>query len=436
MGFLGHHKRASHITCRQTDSAPCQVETLEDRQMLNGIIGSETLIGEAPVIDQATPIHFGNSRLFGQTGNNFWAAANSNMFRPTEYATWLAWTSSKTFIQRLTGDFNGDGIDDIALLSEDKYWYVGLSSSGSGMRWSNWGGPFTGNNIKEVHVADLNGDGKDDIFGFAEYNNNTVIRIFRSSGYSFTQFGGAIYSNSIGTISNVLVTDAGNQGDNIFVITTTGTIWRYQFSNSSGLASFAGRLSGFYDRIQAGDVDGDGSPDLITVTGSFQNYVFSTYKLENSEFTRSYSGRITALSSFDEFVVGDFNGDHQDDVAALINGNKLWVGVSDGTQFNLSLWSSLSLTGGGYYDFYVDDVDRNSTPDIVIRDHDSRWLGLVSYSSRFYQKILAQWDGTANWSMTSDNQPTFVLFGLLAPEKEETERLFGHSALLDFLAAL
>src|SRR4030095_16601628 len=69
------------------------------------------------------------------------------------------------------GDFNWDGWDDIFVWSDDVSWRV-FHSNGDGTFTQAWSsGPgYWGNAATRFLSGDFNGDGKDDLFAFEEYN--------------------------------------------------------------------------------------------------------------------------------------------------------------------------------------------------------------------------------------------------------------------------
>ncbi|WP_425551891.1 FG-GAP-like repeat-containing protein [Fodinicola feengrottensis] len=120
------------------------------------------------------------------------------------------------------GDFNGDGMDDIATFSQGTTGdvYVALSNgarflgNGGDNLWNGWFAPAG----ETPAVGDFNGDGRDDIVTFTQANP-ALVYVGLSDG---TQFG-------------------------------AGAIWHHRFS-------LAGEVPG------VGDFDGDGKSDIVTFT--------------------------------------------------------------------------------------------------------------------------------------------------------------------------
>jgi hypothetical protein len=129
------------------------------------------------------------------------------------------------------GDFNGDGMDDIATFSQGTtgHVYVALSNgsrflgNGEDNLWNNWFAPAG----ETPAVGDFNGDGRDDIVTFTQANPAKVY-VGLSTGRQFS----------------------------------AGAVWNPHFS-------VAGEVPG------TGDFDGDGKSDIVTFTrgSSAQVYV-------------------------------------------------------------------------------------------------------------------------------------------------------------------
>ncbi|HEX5543365.1 MAG TPA: FG-GAP repeat protein [Micromonospora sp.] len=127
----------------------------------------------------------------------------------------------------VTGDFNGDGREDVATAydygsgaARIHVWLNGSNYQGSW--WSTTSGYNLGNVAGRMASGDFDGDGKDDIammYGYA--NGHTKIHIFKSTGSSFT----------------------------------SSTAWEVE----SGY-----NVAPVGDRLTAGDFNGDGKDDLAT----------------------------------------------------------------------------------------------------------------------------------------------------------------------------
>ena len=101
---------------------------------------------------------------------------------------------ASTVVQRFTGDFNGDRIQDTAFYNQDGSVWVSLNNANGSFVNSNWGNWGTPTNWMFVVAGDFNGDGKTDIIRF---NKQGGWWIASSTGKSFiTTLGATAFSSA------------------------------------------------------------------------------------------------------------------------------------------------------------------------------------------------------------------------------------------------
>ncbi len=250
----------------------------------------------------------------------------------------------------VTGDFNGDGIPDLALLGTSNTYAPPFSiailfGKGDGTFTS---GPTTqapgSAQIVHMMAGDFNGDGKTDIVLLTDFlypSGSTVITLLGNGNGMFTvstastvvlppQDGGDAIQPSmiaadfngdgkldLGIVGNYVyggVSILLGKGDGTFTATATNP------EESRGLGM-----------IGVGDFNGDGIPDLVV--SDFFSPSTTTVLLGKGDGTF-----ITTEASFstDTFaqsaVVGDFNGDGKADLAIGFNGTVgVYLGNGDGS---------------------------------------------------------------------------------------------------------
>lgn len=232
-----------------------------------------------------------------------------------------------------TGDFNGDGRDDIMALNHGAAGdvYIGISGKDrpfAGTRWNT--GLCTGS--QECQTGDFNGDGKDDLVVFLKN------------------------------------TEPGAAENDVQVRLSTGA--------SFGAASLWHEdLCGIGQSCAVGDFDGDGKSDLISWTrtagaGASVGDVRVALN-EGGAFglPKKWQGSLCAGNEICK--VGDFNGDGRSDMAVFLRDTRtdssrgdVLVSLSTGSGFGAAqLWHDGFCLGGEVCE--VGDFDGDGKDDIV-----------------------------------------------------------------------
>jgi hypothetical protein len=274
--------------------------------------------------------------------------------------------------QHLVGDFNGDGVDDIATVSRNAGggWAdsIGMElSTGDGFAGEAWrcktpGLMRSGGAQCEYRyfVGDFNGDGRDDI---ATYSRNgaggwvdrVAVELSTGSGFESCEWaartpgliraGGwtAIYQTFVGDFNGDgladLATVSQNAGGewtkNIVVEFSTGEGFESQILPATTPVHMRNGNANSEYRCFADDFNGDGMTDIATLSrnggGAWRNWVVTEYStgmgfasrewyaetpihIRNGNWTRWYHN-----------VIGDFNGDGTADIATVTgNGGGGW----------------------------------------------------------------------------------------------------------------
>ncbi|MFE3068189.1 FG-GAP-like repeat-containing protein [Streptomyces sp. NPDC059247] len=210
-------------------------------------------------------------------------------------------------MKRVTGDFNGDGVGDLASIygyndgRASLFTWLGKGDGtfGNAVRsWTADPGRWYAKNMTP-YSGDFNGDGRDDIAVWYDYSDTT------DSLFTFT-------STVTGTFNNPV------------------TSWR-------GIIGWEQSRA----KTVSGDFNRDGRDDLATfyhlADGGEKIRIFSA--MANNVFVPVDRWNSTNWGDWNRttFHAGDFNGDGQDDVAA-------WYDYVDGTD-GLHIWTSTASGG-------------------------------------------------------------------------------------------
>ncbi|MBB5868283.1 hypothetical protein F4553_001662 [Allocatelliglobosispora scoriae] len=255
----------------------------------------------------------------------------------------------------LTGDFNGDGKDDIVAFTHGTTGtaagdvYVGLSTGTGflgGAKWHDWFAP--GNEIPVV--GDFNGDGKDDIATFTHDTAGDVY-VALSTGSSFGagikwheffapagEFPAAGDVNGDGKDDIITFTQGPATASDVIVGLSNGS------SFGPGL-KWHDLFAVGAEQPRVGDVNGDGKDDIVTFTCNADADVYAAVSNGNGFVGTTVKWNDFFCTAGEFPYLADVNGDGKDDIVVFTKAatNDVYVGLSTGTGF---------LGGAKWHDFF------------------------------------------------------------------------------------
>ena len=265
---------------------------------------------------------------------------------------WGRWSTTATLSKAEVGDFNGDGRADLAVRVEnagDGRWYV-AESTGSRFLTKVWGGWTTRVTWGQVQTGDFNGDGLTDLAGRIQNSGDGRWVVMVSTG---SRFGGGIWGIWSTAVAWDVYTGDVNGDGRTDLVTRTGNAGdgRWFVSLSTGTSLQNGTWGQLAPHLALGealvaDFTGDGMAD-VAVREETDGRWFVLRSTGTSGATEYWG--IWTSTQWTNFVVGDFNQDGFADVAGRNQSTGDWqVARSIGNFFSNRIWTTWS---GGDWTF-------------------------------------------------------------------------------------
>jgi len=340
--------------------------------------------------------------------------------------TGVGWLESQTSAMSqpptavVTGDFNGDGIPDLAMLSADTAAYAGPVVIS--IFFGNGDGTFTtgptatptlpGQANLYMIGGDFDGNGKTDlaILSWDSNSNTSFVTTLLGNGdgtFAAPKTSTAFVSGSRGgdfLPGTMVAADFNGDGKLDLAVVgdyiSTGGVSILLGNGDGTFAAGGGGLdaSADFGLVATGDFNGDGIPDLVA-TNYFDFGKSPTIFLGKGDGTFTAKAASFTLDYFPtSIVVADFNADGVPDLAfSDLNGVEVALGKGDGT-FKETAASPIEVPSE-LYSLTADDFNQDGKVDLA---------GLDSYFDRI-DLLVGAGDGTftvdSNLPAISQNNP-------------------------------
>jgi hypothetical protein len=276
----------------------------------------------------------------------------------------------------VAGDFNGDGIPDLAMANYNGNNITVLLGDGTGNFAPTAASPATGNNPIALAAGDFNGDGKLDL-AVANYKDGTVTILL---GDGTGNFAPTASSPATGINPDaVAVGDFNGDGKLDLAVANYGsntvTVLLGDGKGNFTAAATSPATGNEPSSIVSGDFNGDGIPDLAVT-----NYRDSTVTvlLGNGDgtFTPAPGALPATGAEPNSIVTADFNRDGKLDLAvANFTGESVTVllGNGDGT----FAAAASQATGNGPYSVAVGDFNGDGILDLATTNYDDNTITVL-----------------------------------------------------------
>ncbi|WP_304065242.1 FG-GAP-like repeat-containing protein [Pedobacter glucosidilyticus] len=314
--------------------------------------------------------------VVNSSDNNISIFRNTGNGTAIGFANKIDFATDNTPVSIQSGDFDGDGKLDLAIVNSSSNSISILRNNGSSgtISFETKQDYITQSNPGQIKIGDLDGDGKLDLV-INEFGNNSFSIFRNTSNVGVITFAS---SNTLSTgagsnPSALALGDVNGDGKLDIAITNFGASKLALYRNTSSVNTLSFVLDNSYDTqsfplsIVIGDLDQDGKAD-IAVSNTNSNTV-SFYKNTGTSAIISFAdGQPNfAMDSPRELTMGDVDGDGQVDLAvANINASTINIFNNSSTSAFFSFDKTMHTAGTNPVSVALTDFDGDGRPDLVV----------------------------------------------------------------------
>jgi hypothetical protein len=293
------------------------------------------------------------------------------------------------------GDLDGDGKLDFAFVNafaNTVSLYRNTTTNGNisfapRIDYSAKNGPFS------VIIEDLNGDGKADLV--VSNDGDSAISIYKN----LSTPGKILFDRRIDLFTgpspySVFISDIDNDGRPDLTIAKQGTgatIYIMANTSTGGKISFAPKIDlsiqPFYNAV-AGDLDGDGKPDLVATNYSSVSVLKNLSTPGNISFSTTQSFPVGNYAA--SVAIGDLNGDGKPD---LVTSN--WLDTTVSVLINKTISGNIAFNdhvtyhvGRNPYFVGIVDFDGDSRPDLAVANSSEDFVSILRNANNVVTGVI------------------------------------------------
>ena len=235
-------------------------------------------------------------------------------------------TGGSNVLALATGDYNADGLTDLAVAVDSLNSFVTLLVAQPGGGFNTVATGISGFNIFSIASGDINGDGIADVAALAGGSNKLMVSFGSPAGLS----------------APISISFSGAGTDGTFILR----------------------------KVSVGDIDGDGRAE-ISVAGKADGFVVTAVRSQGSGATPVFALKLAYKFSFGvngqiaSTRIADITGDGKKEVLFVDASNKMWVYAPQSQDPN-DVLRSFIVPSIRSNDILVADFDQDGVPDIEV----------------------------------------------------------------------
>ena len=319
----------------------------------------------------------------GPGGSNTKTRINYIINSPSGFTSWNDWFAVDLRDNPMIGDFNGDGLEDVVSfeMSNPKAFgdvYVALSDGTKflhGEKWNDW---FAVGYDQSVAVGDFNGDGMDDIaVWLGAWSREVYMETSHGAGFAPSVRVMEVFGDGPDDVFGAGDVNGDGKDDLVVFSRNTGKVY-VAVSNGNGFNSPQVWHNYFavstYERPVVADMDGDGKADIVSLCADNPLARGDVYVAHSTGagFNDGWSSAKWAdwfgVSPEEKVRIADYNGDGRADLLSFMPPDigQIYLALSEGNQLSAPRLLSYNLAIQQADIPFMGDFNGDGKADLVV----------------------------------------------------------------------